>query len=38
MKYEGDCIKTMELVESYKNCIKLKQTNALTLLLPTMFD
>ena len=34
MKYEVDCIKTMELFESYVNCIKLKQKNTLTLLFP----
>ena len=38
MKYECECIKNMEWVESYKYCINSKQTTALTLLLPTMID
>ena len=38
MKYERECIKTMELVESYNFCIMSKQTNELTLLFLTMDD
>ena len=36
MKYEGECIKNMEWVESYENFIQQK-TAALTFLLPTIF-
>ena len=36
--YEGKCIKAMELVKLYENCIQLKQKNALTLLFLEMSD
>ena len=36
MHYEGECIETMECVKSYENCGKLKQTNELNLMFPTM--
>ena len=38
MKYECECIKDMELVKSYKNCIQSKQTTAFTSLFLAMFD
>ena len=38
MKYEYECIKNMEWVESYGNYIQLKQTTAITSLLLTMVD
>ena len=38
INYEGDYIKTMEWVDSYVNFIDLKQTNALTSILLTVFD
>ena len=37
-KYEGECIKNMELFEFYVSCIKLKQKNELNSLFPNMFD
>ena len=36
ISYEYECIKNMVWVESYKNCIILKQENAHTFLFPTM--
>ena len=36
MKYECDCIKNMECVKFYENCIQ-SEKNDITLLLPTMF-
>ena len=36
MKYECECIKNKELVESYGSIIHSKQKTALTVLLPTM--
>ena len=38
MKYECECIKNMEWVEFFENCIKSKQTTAITSLLSTMVD
>ena len=38
MKYEFDCIKNMELVESYEKKFQSKQTTSLNFLLPVMFD
>ena len=38
MKYECECIKNMELFESSKKCIHLKQTTDLTSLLLTIID
>ena len=38
MKYEFECIKNMEWVESYKNCIQSKQKNSLTSLFLKMVD
>ena len=38
MKYEGECIKTMEWVKKLKKSIKSKQTKAIALLLPMMLD
>ena len=37
MKYEGECIKTMECVEFLKSCIKSKQKNTY-LSVPGDFD
>ena len=37
MKYNSECIKTVEWFKSYINCIGLKQTSALNLILLTMF-
>ena len=37
MKYEGECIKTMEQVELYLYFINPKQKDVLTLLFLTMF-
>ena len=38
MKYESHHIKTMKLVGSYNNFIKLKQTNALSFFVSMMLD
>ena len=37
MKYEGECIKPMEWIKFYENCMNPEQINALNLLLLTMF-
>ena len=37
-KYEDEYCKNMEYVESYENCIQLKQAIDLTSLFPAMFN
>ena len=37
MKYEGECIRNMDWVKSYKNFVRSEKTTDITLLLPTIF-